>query len=80
MDRPVNRSVLYAMVVVFVSVIAVAAISVWYANRVQQESNRNWCDLVVTLDTAYQQTRPSSPLGQQLAEDMHNLRVRLGCP
>lgn len=80
MDKPVNRSVLYALVVVFATVLAVAALSIWYANHVQRESNRNWCDLVTTLDAAYQANPPQSPIGRQLAADMHNLRVRLGCP
>lgn len=80
MYQPVNRSVLYALAVVFVSVIVVAAMSIWYANHVAEESNRNWCDLVTTLDAAYQANPPQSPIGRQLAADMHNLRVRLGCP
>ena len=79
MDKPANRSVMYALVVVFLTVLAVMVLSIWYSNRVQQESNRNWCSLVTNLDDAYKQNPPSSPVGKKIAQDMHNLRQRLGC-
>ena len=58
---------------------AVGVNSIIYANSVARRSGRSWCDVVRTLDAAYQQTPPTTPLGRQLAADMHNLRVRLGC-
>jgi hypothetical protein len=79
MRQPVNRSVLYAVMTLLVAVLAVGVNSIWYANRVAQQSNHNWCDLITAMDDAYRQTPPASPLGRKLAADMHNLRQRLGC-
>ena len=80
MQTPANRTVLYLAILALLVAAAVGVNSIVYANRVQRQSNRAWCDLVSTLDAAYRATPPSTPLGRQLAEDMHNLRVRLGCP
>lgn len=80
MQTPANKTVLYLAIMALVAAILVGVNSIWYANRVAQESNRSWCALVKTLDEAYQENPPKTPLGRQIADDMHNLRVRLGCP
>jgi hypothetical protein len=79
MDRPVNRTVLYLIVVTLLCALAAGVNSIWYANRVAQESNRNWCSLVNTLDDTYRQQPPTTPTGRQVAAEIHALRVRLGC-
>lgn len=80
MNAPANKKVLYLAILALVAAVAVGVNSIVYANSVERQSNRNWCDLVTRLDDAYQQNQPTSDLGRQIAADMHNLRVRLGCP
>lgn len=79
MNQPVNRSVLYALMAVFVAVLGMGASSVWYSNHVAEQNNRRWCALLANLDDAYRQNPPTSPIGRKIAEDMHNLRVGFGC-
>jgi hypothetical protein len=80
MHTPANKSVLYLAILALVAAVLVGVNSIVYANHVAQQSNRNWCALVSNLDDAYRQNPPTSPVGRQIAADMHNLRVRLGCP
>lgn len=79
MQTPANRTVLYLAILALLVAAAVGVNSIIYANSVARQSGRNWCDVVRTLDGAYQQNPPTTPLGRQLAADMHNLRIRLGC-
>lgn len=45
----------------------------------QAESERKWCSVVSTLDEAYRQQPPATPLGQRIAADMAALRKSLRC-
>lgn len=80
MQMPANSKVLLLACFALVIAVLVGVNSIVYANRVQQQSNRNWCSLVTNLDDAYRQNPPNTDLGRKIAADMHNLRVRLGCP
>lgn len=86
-----NRRVWYALVMVFVSCIAMVTASISYTNyatrqaekradAVAQQNIRNFCEVVSTLDDAYRAQPPTTPTGQHLAEEMHLLRMSLGCP
>lgn len=78
MARP-DRTVTYLLVVTLIAAILAGVNSIWYANRVAHQSNRNWCSLVATLDDAYQMQPPTTATGRQLAGDVHSLRRALGC-
>lgn len=80
MNQPANKKVLYLAILALVVAVLVGVNSIVYANSVERQSNRNWCSLVTNLDDAYRQQPPTSDLGRKIAADMHNLRVRLGCP
>lgn len=77
----VPRRVIVALIVVFLSVVAVGAGSMLYADYVNRESNQRWCGLVVTLDDAYRQSpqQPTTPIGKRIAEEMRKLRDGFGC-
>jgi hypothetical protein len=79
-QTPANRTVLYLAILALLVAAAVGVNSIIYANSVARQSNRNWCSLVANLDDAYHQQPPTTELGRKIAADMHNLRVRLGCP
>lgn len=70
----------WALAVLFVSVLAVGVNSIVYSDHVARMNNRQWCDVVSTLDDAYRAQPPSSLTGRRLAVEMHALRVRFGCP
>jgi hypothetical protein len=73
------RQRVYAAVVVFVTLVALALVNVWYVRRVDRDSSREICGLIVVLDDAYQETKPTTPLGQHIADEVHRYRQRLGC-
>lgn len=56
---------------------AVGALS--YALHAQAESDRKWCNLIGSLDSAYSQQPPQTDLGKRIARDMHDLHRSLGC-
>lgn len=53
--------------------------SVVYADKVGRDSEHNWCSLIDTLDKAYQSQHPTSPVGQEIARNIHDLKRSLGC-
>lgn len=77
---------MYAALVVFVTLV-VGAVGNWayiqhvdrQAERRNVERAREICGLIVVLDNAYQQTPPTTPVGRNLADEIHRYRVRLGC-
>lgn len=78
------RWYLLAAVVVSLLLTAVAGVvytnwSIGQQNRAERENDRRWCELLTTLDDAYQASPPQSPAGRQLAADVHKLRAELGC-
>jgi hypothetical protein len=69
----------YALLTVYVSMIALAVMSVVYSNRVSTRTSQQFCDIVTTLDNAYRSQPPQTAIGQKLARDMHELRHTLHC-
>ena len=61
-------------------------LTIGYVTKVDQraeqrnvERTREICGLIVVLDDAYQQTKPTTALGQNIADEIHRYRLRLGC-
>lgn len=83
LSRP--RWIVLATIVL--SMLAVALAGVVYIGHVdsqreaaERESDRRWCDLLVTLDDAYTSgTPPATEVGKRVAAAIHTLRVQLGC-
>jgi hypothetical protein len=76
----------YALVVIVVSIMALAIAGVLYTNyaiarqdKIERENDRRWCELLVTLDEAYQGNPPQSETGRAVARTIHDLRNALGC-
>jgi hypothetical protein len=61
------------------SSLAVGVAAVLIGIHGQQESERKWCSIVTTLDSAYRQQPPQTPTGKQVASDMAQLRRSLRC-
>lgn len=62
------------------SSLAVGVGAVLISAHTQQESERKWCSVISTLDEAYHQQPPTTPLGQRIASDMAALHRSLRCP
>lgn len=82
----VPRSRLAALSAVLTSLVALAVIGYAYTNyaigqskRVELQNDRNWCELLVTLDSAYSAAPPASETGRKVASAIHDLRRKLGC-
>lgn len=69
----------YAGLLALVLSVVLFVTTIWYANHVARESDRNWCSLISTLDDTYRQQPPRSPTGRQVADEVHALRIRFGC-
>lgn len=75
-----------AFVVILVAVLLMSGLNVAYTRKVdhdrevaERESDRRWCELLVTLDSAYARTPPNTDLGRSVASAVHNLRTSLNC-
>lgn len=69
----------YDVVISYVTAALIGIGSILYTNYTDNKSNAQFCDLFTLMDTAYQDTPPASPLGERLAEIIHNLRSNLKC-
>ena len=53
---------------------------VLYVNRVQQQSERQWCELLTTLDETYQAgPPPETDRGRRIVVAIHQLRQDFAC-
>lgn len=78
MRRP-SQPVWQSLAALFAVVALLAAGGMFYTNHVAQESERKWCEFIVTLDDAWSSTPPQSALGRQVAASLHKLRDEFGC-
>lgn len=83
---PLTMPAWYVLVAIVVSLMLLATSGVVYTNwsirrqyAAERESDRRWCQLLATLDHAYQGSPPQTELGRRLAADIHALRAELGC-
>lgn len=74
------RQFIYVWVASFVTMFALTAGSMLYANYVDRTSNRAWCKLIVGLDDRYQNLpADADPEAHEFAITIHDLRIQLGC-
>lgn len=78
-STPIPKGMLYSVIMSYVCAIAITAGALVYMRHVDNESNRQWCSLVVTLDDTYLQNPPTTEVGKKVAQSMHNLRINFGC-
>lgn len=87
-ERPkLSRPRWMVLATVVLSMLAVGMAGVVYTGHVdsrraaaERESDRRWCDLLVTLDDAYRSgTPPTTEIGKRVAVAIHDLRAQLGC-
>jgi hypothetical protein len=76
---PTTRRWVYALIVAYICTVAMGIVAVQWANRIDQESNHQWCELIVPLDTAYQSAVPATELGRKVAAAVARLRDSFDC-
>lgn len=74
-ERHKDRKTWYALVVILV--VSLALNGVMYF--VVVHTSRKICGIVVSLDEAYRQNPPTTPIGRDIANKMHSYRDSLGC-
>ena len=76
--RQLVQRLAYAVLVSFVAGLTTIAWSIWYTNKVDSESNRQWCDLLVQLDNPIPPDNRNARAVDAAAK-LHALRVNFGC-
>jgi hypothetical protein len=85
-----NTHRFYSASVLLVLALVLVAGSILYTNYVRDESERHyrqlqresehkWCTIVVSIDDAGRVNPPTTERARQFAQDMHRLRLDLGC-
>lgn len=76
----------YLLVALAGSMLLLSLAGVWYTNwsigqqdKAERANDQRWCQLLTTLDDAYQAAPPQTETGRRLAADIHRLRADLGC-
>jgi hypothetical protein len=77
--RGVKWKVWHSLAALMIIMLFIFVNSIWYANHAADRRSHDFCELVVTLDDAYKQLPPQTPIGKKLAVDMHRLRLKLKC-
>lgn len=85
--EPLSMPRWYLLVMVCVSLVALAGINIAYTSYVdgqraeaEREADKRWCDLLTTLDSAYSATPPTTAVGRNVADAVRKLRLSLQCP
>lgn len=76
---PIPRSLWYSIIMSYLCGIAITTGALVYMKHVDNESNRKWCDIAITLDEGYKKIPPQSEVGRRIAADMHKLRNDFEC-
>lgn len=90
MDIRKERNHIWTMITALISAVLVSVIGVIVAgvstsnnneriNQQQINNNRQWCELLTPLDSAYSSTPPATELGKRVAEAIHRLHKNFGC-
>ena len=86
------KRIVYAVLVSYVGIGIMVGVSIWYTNYTRDENNkqweitvrnnnRQWCDLMTTLDSAYSDPNatPTTELGKRVAIAISKLRDTFEC-
>lgn len=78
----ISRGALYGLLIVYVCMVAVVVTGLLYTNWVSRENNRQWCDVLISIDDAYKgvsNNPTATPAGKHIAEEFHRLREKFEC-
>ena len=75
-----SRSLVKSAIMMLAAFILVTSFNILYTNRVNRDSDRLWCDLMVSLDDRYQVLETTDPDALRFKGQVRVLRQRLHCP
>lgn len=67
------------MLISLLCAVTVAVAGIIYTGQSNAANNRQWCELLTTLDTAYSSTPPQSELGRKVATSITKLKNNFEC-
>lgn len=73
---------LWMLLIVTASILAVTISGIIYTNYVARQNNRQWCAVLKSIDDAYEPVANNpnaSPAGKHIADEFHRLRVEFSC-
>lgn len=70
----------WALVVTIVSLCSAVGLSIGYTARSVQRSDRQWCELLRSLDQPLPSATPVTDRQRGIARQIHQIRVGKGCP
>lgn len=74
-----EQAVWYSIVVILVTVIAVAVGNILYTNWVDRRSNQLWCEILVGIDDLNTKRPPQSEESKDFANKVHKLVIEFHC-
>lgn len=76
----VSRSTWYILVVVYLSMFALALASMLWSSHVADQSNRRWCGILSAYHKAYASNPgPTTPAGRDIRDQLEQLYVDFHC-
>lgn len=66
---------IYVLVFTITSFLLLIGFNIYYTNHVA----RNICGVINILDGAYSSAPPATPIGRQLASEIHKAKLGYGC-
>lgn len=79
MTTHTRKWVLYPVLAAALSSLVMGGVAIEYANYVATRNQRQWCEIVVTLDDANKTNPPTDPISRHLAEEFSRIRNDFGC-
>lgn len=76
----VSKRLVYAWVFSTFVLVILQLASFQYTNYVDRRSNHRWCGIVNLFNGTYEDTPPTTPIGQKLANEFIRLQKGFSCP
>jgi hypothetical protein len=75
-----RAKLVWLLLAVVLSNVVIGTVGITLTLGANARSDRQWCDLLGTLDDAYRLNPPVTDTGQDIARKTAALRARFGCP
>lgn len=75
-----SRSTAYVLLVIFIALLGVGGYSIWYTNRVAQETNSKWCGVLrIYHEAAASNPAPATQYGKDILAQLEQLYADFHC-
>lgn len=73
------RHAILGNLLAYVAILLLVGGGLFFIDQRDTQRQHDICGLIRTLDETYHAAPPSSPTGQQIAAQVHDYRLRIGC-